>query len=173
MKLHLKYLVAIGLAAVTVHAQTAPTTVATRSVKDMTVHATELSEQVGKDVKQVRHLQAQARKEKDVIKLGCVNDKVVQLKAQQNLFDESEKQFEDALTGTQIDMAGAALDDLDKTSQAIANLRSEAEACVGVPELYKQESATSVDAPTFPDDPTVTDPFEPEVEMPGYASPFN
>lgn len=173
MKLRLKYLLGIGLMAVTVNAQTTPPKPASRSVKEMSDHATELSDQVSRDGKQVRHLQAQARKQKDVIKLGCVNDKLVQLKAQENLFDDSEKQFQDALVESRADAAGTALADLDKTSHEIANLRSEAEACVGVPELYKQESATSVDAPTFPDDPTGSDPFAPEVETPGYASPYN
>jgi hypothetical protein len=66
----------------------------------------------------------------------------------------------------------ASYGELVVVGDALRKLRGDAEACVGVPDLYKQESDVMVTHPDFPDDPTVDDPFQPEVEAPAYASPF-
>jgi hypothetical protein len=171
MKSRVKYLAGLALfVAVSVQAQSKPP--APLSGSEMTTRVGELKAQIDKDAQSMRHLQAVARKEKDVIKLSCVNDTLVQLKAEQNLFDESERIF----TGEVGDDATSARDDFEAmTSSAskIADLRAAAEACVGVPELYKQESATTVEAPEL-DDPIMPtqDPFDPGLEPPAHASPF-
>ncbi len=133
-------------------------------------------QQIEADNRHVLHLQAVARKEKDVIKLTCINDKMVQLKAQQNLFDAAVLQL-DAVAVSQIASQGA-LDDMNKVGLAVKKLRGEADGCAGELELYKQESNTSVDRPEL-DDPTDGEPFmdpeqigEPDVDVPAYATPF-
>jgi hypothetical protein len=174
MKSRAKYLVGFVLfagAGMTVRAQTPPVAPPVLSGEGMMVRVGELSTQLEADAKHMRHLQAVARKEKDVIKLTCVNDTLVQLKAKQNLFDDSRRQFETNV-GTDAEAARPAFNELSITSSDVSNLRAAAEACVGVPELYKQESDVSVQHPDFPDDPTLDDPFEPDLEPPAYASPF-
>ena len=42
----------------------------------------------------VKHLQEQARKDRDVIKLNCVNDKLVQMKPQMNMNDTARNALE-------------------------------------------------------------------------------
>jgi len=128
------------------------------------------------DNRHVLHLQAIARKEKDVIKLTCINDKLVQVKAQQNLFDSALLQLEavaESPGGTQ-----AALEDVNKIAAEVKKLRGEADGCAGELEMYKQESRTDVDRPEL-DDPTDGEPLNepetmgnPDVDVPAYATPF-
>jgi len=171
MKSRVKYLAGVALfVAVSVHAQSNPS--AALGGSDMMVRVGELKAQIEKDSKSMRHLQAVARKEKDVIKLSCVNDTIVQLKAEQNLFEDAERIF----TVEVGQDPASARDDFDAMSTSasnIANLRAAAEACVGVPELYKQESATTVDHPDL-DDPIMPDepPFDPSLEPPAHPSPY-
>src|ERR1700712_4791805 len=57
------------------------------SIGDMNVSATALNSKMGDDSDQVRNLQIIAKRQKDVIKLNCVNDRLVQVKAQRNIAD--------------------------------------------------------------------------------------
>lgn len=169
MKSFVKYLAVPAIllsAAVTVRAQQSEEKPEQLSSTEIAKRVALLDKQAEDDAMQIAHLQAVARKEKDVVKLTCVNDVLVQFKAQQNLFETAR---------TQYDAAGATGDSFGQISDAGAEmkkLRGEAEACVGVPDLYKQESDVLVTHPDFPDDPTIEDPFEPEVEPVAYASPF-
>ena len=142
------------------------------SPSEMTVRAKALEIQVTDDVQHVQRLEAQARKQQDVIKLACVNDKLVAMKAKLNIFDTTRVQF-DASIGTGADPARASFVELSTTGSDLAVLRQEADRCAGVPELQKQESGVEVMHPDFPDDPTTEQPaFNVDVEPPAYASPF-
>ena len=185
MKSLTKYLGALALfAAVTVHAQTPapsgatgapPPSVSKLSIPQMVERVAAFDVQISDDARKMRAFQDVARKEKDVVKLTCVNDRLVELKAQQNVYDQQNQQFLASTSAGNVDSARPAYAELDATAEQIKRLRSATEACIGVPELYKQESDVQVTHPDFPDDPTTTDPFEPvfeAVEPPGYASPF-
>jgi hypothetical protein len=147
------------------------------TLPEMVAHAGTLGAQIKADMRHVLHLQAKTRQEKDVIKLNCINDKMVQLKAQVNIFDSAHGSLKAGLE------AGGAAEDKQEnfaeataTADAIKSLRAEADLCVGEPELYKQESSSDVKRPDILDDPTATDPFGPAsggFEAPAYASPFN
>src|SRR5689334_13994747 len=52
-----------------------------------------LHEQMRGDARHVMYLQQIAKKEKDVIKLNCVNDKLVQIKPQMNMADAAESEM--------------------------------------------------------------------------------
>jgi len=128
-----------------------------------------LHDQTRADARHVQYLQQIARKEKDVIKLNCVNDKLVQIKPQLNLADTAESQLNGSADASRM----AAFDSIAQAAESVRRLREEADQCIG--ESITQggsESSNSFTAPTAPDDPTkgFTDtPLEP----PGYASPFN
>jgi len=190
MKSLTKSLGALALfVAVTVHAQntpptpgtpgaaTAPVSAAVKlSVPQMRERIGVLDIQIQSDVQTMKRLQEVARREKDVVKLTCVNDRLVELKAQQNIYDTANQQFQTTASADGGDAARTSFDELSATAESIKVLRGNAEACVGLPDLYKQESDVNVTHPDFPDDPTTTDPFEPVfegVEPPGYASPFS
>lgn len=143
---------------------------------DMQVQVDTTRKQIEADNRHVLHLQAIARKEKDVIKLTCINDKLVQLKAQQNLFDSAVLQLE-AVAQNAV-AAKTALEDVNKAGLEVKKLRGEADGCAGELEMYKQESQADVQRPDL-DDPTDGEPFMtpeqvgvPDVDVPGYATPY-
>lgn len=163
-------------AAVTVQAQTAPPAKALPPA-EMRLRTEQIQKDIDEDNKHVLHLQALARKEKDVIKLTCINDKLVQIKAQMNLFDNSVLALEGAINNTD-DTPRTIFAEIEKAGADVKKLRGEADACAGELEMYRQESKTDVDRPDL-DDPTDGDPFhdpevmgEPEIDQPGYATPY-
>jgi hypothetical protein len=164
------------LGAVTVRAENPPAPVL--SPNEMKAKAEQMKKEIDDDVRHVLHLQALARKEKDVIKLTCINDKLVQIKAQQNLFETSDLQLQSAI-GQSDDSPKVIYADVEKAAADIKKLRGEADGCAGELEMYKQESKTDVDRPDL-DDPTEGQPFEPpelgdkpQVDVPGFATPFS
>lgn len=142
------------------------------SVGEMNVAAASIEARLEDDTQQVVHLQDVAKKQKDVIKLNCVNDRLVQIKAQRNIADDTRTQLMAALSKNSDDRI-TLYTTLDGVGQAVKDLLEQAKTCIGEPELYKQESGITVEHPPFPDDPTVTEPTVFETEPPGYASPFN
>lgn len=154
----------------------APTTTASSkmSATDMTAAVAVSEGQIEETGRQIIHLKDTANRQKDVIKLTCLNDKLIQFKAQRNIWDANKATFQVAITKSDSDRI-AAYDALAGTGRSIQELRDQANACVGEPELFKQEAGVEVNDPAFPDDPTADDPFDPtitDVEPPGYASPF-
>jgi hypothetical protein len=143
------------------------------SLPEMVARAEALDLQIKADMRHVMHLQAKARQEKDVIKLNCINDKLVQLKAQVNIFDTARASLTAGLeSSSTADDKQVAFAEVTSTGEAIKSLRAEADICVGEPELFKQESSTEVRRPEIPDDPGI-DPGKGTFEPPAYASPFN
>lgn len=142
------------------------------SVEDMQVQLTSTAEKVKNEARHVMHLRELARKQKDVIKLTCVNDKLIQLKAQQNIFGAVQVQLQAALTDGQGDRV-ELFTQVTVGAENVRKLREEADACLGEGDLSPSESAVDVTSPDIPDDPTKSgDIFDPGVEPPGYASPY-
>lgn len=178
MKSFKKYAMLTALfSAAVVQAQTAPAPKPATAAQMQTA-SQEIKQQIDDDLRHVLHLQALARRGKDVIKLTCINDKLVQIKAQMDLYDNAKLQLDTAISngdGT----APTVFEDVTKTGNDVKKLRGEADGCAGELELYKQESATNVERPPDLDDPTNGDPgfgggndSGGGVEPPGYATPF-
>lgn len=143
------------------------------TVVEMRASLEKQQSQMAADQREILHLREVAKKNKDVIKLNCINDKLVELKAQQNVADGYAQQLTASLDANS-DERFAAYASFDSTSAQIKNLTEQAKACIGEPELYKQESGVEVERPEIPDDPTVN-PFGTgvDIEPPAYASPFD
>jgi hypothetical protein len=144
------------------------------SAADMQASATTLEANVRVDLQHVTGLQARARTEKDVIKLSCINDKMIKLKAEANLFDQAKSQLLGVLDR---DERFNTYPNLTQAADRVHKQREEADACVGRPEL-ETDSGNSFTAPEIPDDPTLGLPFDDitvggTMEPPGYASPYN
>ena len=153
-----------------------PARVVNLSLPEMVAHAETLEAKIKDDMRHVLHLQAKARQAKDVIKLNCINDKLVQLKAQANIFESAQASLKAGLDGASTaDDKQATFAEVTGAGDAVKLLRGEADICVGEPELFKQESSAEVQRPEIVDDPASTDLFEPAepFEAPAYASPFN
>ena len=165
--------------AFTVHAQAPAPAPKALPAAEMRVRVESIKKEIEDDHRHVLHLQALARKEKDVLKLTCVNDKLVQIKAQMNLFDTANLQLEAAINNTD-DSPRTIFAEVEKAGSDVKKLRGEADGCAGALEMYKQESKSDVERPDL-DDPTDGGPFDPpanddtvpsEVEPPGYATPY-
>ena len=164
------------LGAAVVEAQTAPPAKALPP-SELVLRVGEIKQQIDGDYKHVLHLQALAKKQKDVIKLTCINDKLVQLKAQMNLFDTNRFALDAAIDNTD-DTPQTIFSDIEKNSTDVRKLRSDADGCAGELEMYKQESKSDFERPDL-DDPTDGEPFnppeldgDPEIDVPGYATPY-
>lgn len=148
------------------------------SVEEMRTGAERIQQQNRGALRDVLAVRETARQLKDVIKLNCVNDRLVQLKAQMNIADEINLQLQPVLAANdprRVDLYAK----LQSTAEAVEQLRSEAMGCVGEAEM-RQESGVLVDEPDMPDDPIQGNPFDVfegggrgEIEPPAYASPFN
>lgn len=145
------------------------------TLPEMIARAETIDAQIKGDMRHVLHLQAKARQEKDVIKLNCINDKLVQLKAQVNIFDAAHASLTAGLESATAENKQGTFGEVTETGSQIKTLRAEADICVGEPELFKQESSAEVTRPTIIDDPGAADPFDAggTFEPPAYASPFN
>jgi hypothetical protein len=140
----------------------------TMSLTDMQARVAVLHEQVRADLRRIQHLQALARKEKDVIKLNCVNDKLVQVKPYMNMADAGEAELPMASESTRM----SVFEGIQQAVENVRLLREEADQCIGEPVQTGGDSSNSFTGPNAPDDPTRG--FEgPPIEAPGYASPYN
>jgi len=141
------------------------------SVSDMVTRSAGIMSQMQDDQHHIMFLRQQAKRSKDVIKVNCVNDKVVQVNAEMNIADAANEKLQADLARNNDDRF-AQFSTLQTTGLSIKRHREEASSCVGEPELYKQEAGTTMTRPEIPDDPTWTFPYAPETEPPGYASPY-
>jgi hypothetical protein len=147
------------------------TTTSKLSLTEMLTHSGELDQRVKGDLRHVKHLQEIARKQKDIIKLNCINDKLIEIKAQANLFDRFHHELDGMLAGNSSERV-TVYAEVVEASENVHKGRAGADACAGEPELAR-EATNGYEHPPFPDDPTIGNPFSPGVEPPGYASPFN
>ena len=150
------------------------TTTVKISAAEMATQLGTLQTQTREDLQHVLHLQALARKDKDVIKLNCINDKLVQMKAQMNIFDNASQSLTGAL-GSAGDERHTLYVEVTLAGENIKRIRAEADVCAGE-DLLRQESSSSFSSPDIIDDPTTWDPdwdpSTPDVEPPIYASPY-
>lgn len=144
-------------------------TTAKVSPQEMSARAAQLLKEMEEAQSRLTELQISARSSRDVIKLNCVNDKLLQVKQLLNIADDARANIE---AGTDRDFAYSQV---TLSSEKIAGLRSEAETCAGEKEIYVGATKVSVSTPPLLDNPTLTDPFtltSIELERPTYATPF-
>lgn len=118
-------------------------------------------------------LQGVAREARDVIKLNCVNDKLLQVKQLLNIGETSRNDLVEAIA--RADDAGRThhFTQVAVTYEGVSALRDEARACVGEQAVFLGPTQVDVEGPDLVDDPTAEAPFADfEIEDPGYASPF-
>jgi hypothetical protein len=153
---------------------TAAKVMSVMSVGEMNVAAANLEVRIEEDGQQMLHLQEIAKKQKDVIKLNCVNDHLVQFKPKRNIADELHAQLNLALQNNSEDR-NPLFGKFSATADSIKEIHEDAKTCIGAPELSKQETGLTVDHPPFPDDPTTVMPVQGNVtfEPPAFASPFD
>jgi hypothetical protein len=123
--------------------------------------------------RRVVQLQEVARKQKDVIKLNCVNDKLLQVKQLMNISDSAKTNLQEAITRGDEEGRYHEFSRITIADQQISILGTEAENCIGEDLSFLGPTEVIVEEPEEPDDPTrPQDPLIPEVEPPPVASPF-
>lgn len=158
----------VGAAAPGVNGSAQATVTATVTLAEVQPRAIQLREQSRADARHVQHLQALARKDKDVIKLNCVNDKLVQLKPQMNIADTGQVELESSTDSNR----ASIFEGIAQAAENIRRLREEADQCIGEPIATGGDTSNSFTGPDAPDDPT-KGVGKPDLEPPGYASPYN
>jgi hypothetical protein len=138
------------------------------TLPDLQMRVRQLHDQTRADARHIQHLQQIARKEKDIIKLNCVNDKLVQVKPQMNIADTGEAELEGARDTDRMTI----FEGISQAAENVRRLREEADQCIGEPIAQGSESSNSFTGPQIPDDPTKGFGGGP-IEPPVYASPFN
>ena len=141
----------------------------TLSQAEIGVRVRTLHEQTRADARHIQHLQQIARKQKDVIKLNCVNDKLVQVKPEMNIVEAKQQELETAGDAERM----AVFETIAQAADSLRRLREESDQCIGEPITFSGgESSNSFTGPAAPDDPTKGFGNHP-IEPPAYASPFN
>jgi hypothetical protein len=142
------------------------------SPREMTTAVKDLQVEMETVLKRVLALRETARKEKDVLKLNCVNEKLLQVKQLLNIADEAETELATAIAANDDDERYHQFSRVTISQEKVSGLRDEAEGCIGEDLTYVGETKVDVEGPYMPDDP-YGDPFAPGFELVGYRSPFD
>jgi len=153
-------------------------TEANLSPRDMTDETKKDLDDMEKMHQRVLELQAEARKDKDVIKLNCVNEKLLAVKQLLNIADSAQTDLQEAISAG--DRAGEVhqYGQVKLAHERTTAERDDAEGCIGEEIVFVGPTSVKVTGPAIPDDPT-KDPKNPfsgnslEDERPAFASPFN
>ena len=117
-----------------------------------------------------------AREKKDIIRINCVNDKLIRIKALARSAEMAELYLREALTKKDSKTANNSYHKIATTLQRIRTLKSEAEQCIGelaFAEDEKDKVDLRIDRDKVPDDdPTVTEFPETAIVRPPAASPY-
>ena len=145
--------------------------VAEMTAKEMTTSVNALLATMrDKNLPGVLEVQRLARRQKDVIKLNCVNDKYLQLKQLMNIAEESATELAQAVSQENEKERYHQYSKITVVSEKARSLEEEARECVGDELIYLGPTDVEVDGPDI-DDP-FDDGDQIDVEPPAYASPF-
>lgn len=122
----------------------------------------------------VVELQKLARKQKDVIKLNCVNDKLLQVKQLLNIAESSRTDLIESIAQQDDGSAKHEFSQISIAREKTDGLRNEAEGCIGEELVFLGPTEVSVEDPGLQDDPTENADFNwiDVIDPPAYASPF-
>jgi hypothetical protein len=124
--------------------------------------------------RRIQQLESKAKKDKDMVKLNCVADKLTQVKGHMTVADQSMSSLAATIARSDDAARQHEFTRITILYQKIVTLGTEAEQCIGEDVSYV--GATSVDVEIDPSIPP-TDPTEPplpvpDVNRPPEASPF-
>ena len=120
-------------------------------------------------------VQQVAREQKDVIRLNCVNDKLLRIEQLLDIAEAARNELVEAVAAGDGEASLHQYSQVGIAHEKVTALREEAEACVGEELVFLGPTSVDVDAPPVVDDPTNQPPFDlpgPPIERPGVASPF-
>jgi hypothetical protein len=146
----------------------------TLTPEEMVNQAKDYGRNMTEVLKRVQTLQDQAKREKDIIRLNCVTDKVVQVRVNISIAEQSVAALQEAVTRADEGERTHEFTRLTIVNQKVQVLGAEAENCIG--EDLSFVGATRVDVevdPSIPQyDPTLPPAPGIDIERPGEASPM-
>ena len=146
----------------------------TLTPEEMVNQSREYAKNMNEVLKRIQVLQDQAKREKDIIRLNCVTDKVVQVRVNISIAEQSMAALQEAVTRADEGERTHEFTSLTIVNQKVLVLGAEAENCIG--EDLSFVGATRIDVEVDPNIPTY-DPTQPpapgiDIERPGEASPL-
>jgi hypothetical protein len=146
----------------------------TLTPEEMVNQSREYAKNMADVLKRIQTLQDQAKREKDIIRLNCVTDKVVQVRVNMSIAEQSMASLQEAVTRADEGERTHEFTRLTIVNQKVQVLGAEAENCIG--EDLSFVGATKVDIEIDPNIPQY-DPTQPpapgiDIERPGEASPL-
>jgi hypothetical protein len=141
---------------------------------DMVNQSKEYFTGMGAVVKRIQTLQDQAKREKDIIRLNCVTDKLVQARVNVNIAEQSMATMQESIARNDQGEQTHEFTRLTIVNQKVTVLGAEAENCIG--EDLSFVGATRVDVEVDPNIPTY-DPTQPgspfiDITRPPEANPI-
>lgn len=136
---------AAGVAAVAQDAGEEET--ASLTAGDMEANAESMLEKMRSSRKYVQNLLDAARKEKDIIKITCLNDKLTQINVSVRTFEDRMVSMRTALKTGDREAVNHEYNILSVLGQKVDGLRLEAEACIGESEGYLGKTEITVVRP--------------------------
>jgi hypothetical protein len=124
--------------------------------------------------KVIKHLE-EAREEKDVVKLNCVNEKLTTIKGLLKISEQADVSLQEAVARKDHEAAVHEFSKISISRQKCEQLAAESEACVGELAVYAGETQVEVELleeqdSTFDDQKVITE--VPFIDRPPTASPY-
>ena len=146
----------------------------TLTPEEMVNQSRDYAKSMNEVLKRIQVLQDQAKRDKDIIRLNCVTDKVVQVRVNISIAEQSMASLQEAVTRADEGERTHEFTRLTIVNQKVQVLGAEAENCIG--EDLSFVGATKVDIEIDPNIPQY-DPTQPpapgiDIERPGEASPL-
>jgi len=146
----------------------------TLTPEEMVNQSRDYAKSMNEVLKRIQVLQDQAKRDKDIIRLNCVTDKVVQVRVNISIAEQSIASLQEAVTRNDEGERVHEFTRLTIVNQKVQVLGAEAENCIG--EDLSFVGATKVDVEIDPNIPQY-DPTQPpapgiDIERPGEASPL-
>ncbi|MCB9559543.1 MAG: hypothetical protein H6708_03965 [Kofleriaceae bacterium] len=124
------------------------------SPREMASESDKMIEDMQGMLRRVLELQSTARKSKDVIKLNCVNDKLLAIKKLVNIAESSRNDLTEAISGGDPANQRHQYIKVKQSSERATSERDGAEACIGEELIFVGPTEVTTDGPIMPDDPT-------------------
>lgn len=144
------------------------------SPREMLAEAERRIQEMQAMLTRVVEVQQVARKHKDVIRLNCVNDKLLQVKQLLNIAESARNDLVEAAAAGNEEERYHQYSQITISHEKASVLRDEADACVGEELSFLGPTSVDVDAPAVADDPTREPPFDlpgPPIDRPPTATP--
>ena len=145
----------------------------TLTAQDMVRQGNEYIKSMNDTLRRITDLQAQSKRQKDIIRLNCVTDKLVQSKVNITIAEQAMGSLQESIARSDEGGRTHEFTRLTIINQKVTVLGAEAENCIG--EDLSFVGATRVDVEIDPNLPQtdVTQPPAPQIDVirPDYASP--